>query len=159
MKLLPQKCSLILLYLTWILYIGGIIYFTINNQYLTALAWLIIIPLGLWINIRLFPNISKYLGYGSVEDVPADGKSYGAREVILYTSLGCPFCPIVEKRLRALSEETGFKFTIIDVTFRPKVISSKGIKSVPVVEADGRRIVGNATTSELTALVAGTKKS
>ena len=50
----------------------------------------------------------------------------------------------------------GFKLETVHVTYRPELLG-KGIRAVPVVEVDGRRLVGNATTDQLAALIAGTE--
>jgi hypothetical protein len=34
------------------------------------------------------------------------------------------------------------------VTFRPEIVRSKGLRSVPVLEADGRLLTGNATSAQ-----------
>lgn len=154
-RLLPQQCPMVFLYLTWALYVGGLVYFALRGQYLVTLVWLLLVPLALWVYVRVFPKISHYLGYGSVDDVGADVRGKRSVRVRMYSSLGCPFCPIVEQRLRALQEEMGFEFACIDVTLRPDLVKAKGIKSVPVVEVDDRRLVGNATSRELAELVGG----
>jgi glutaredoxin len=67
----------------------------------------------------------------------------------LYTANVCPFCPIVRQRLAALQHTLDFELSEVDVTFQQALIKQKGIRSVPVIEADGRRWIGNATTAEL----------
>jgi hypothetical protein len=42
-----------------------------------------------------------------------------------------------------------------DVTFRPGLIREKRLRSVPVVEVNGRTRVGNATSAQLAELLAG----
>jgi len=37
----------------------------------------------------------------------------------------------------------------IDVTFRPKIVRAKGLRSVSVLEANGRILVGNATSAQI----------
>ncbi len=71
----------------------------------------------------------------------------------MYSSSGCPFCPIVERRLRDLQQEMRFELQHIDVTVRPGLVKAKKIKSVPVVEVGGRRLVGHATTRDLADLI------
>jgi glutaredoxin len=75
----------------------------------------------------------------------------------LYKAVGCPFCPIVEERLDRLEGEGGFTLRKIDVTLRPGTLAAKGIKAVPVVEAGGQRLTGNATSQQLAALVEGAR--
>jgi glutaredoxin len=47
----------------------------------------------------------------------------------------------------------GFDLQEVDVTFRPQIVSEKGFRSVPVIEAGGRFLVGNATSAELAAFL------
>ena len=99
------------------------------------------------------------MGYGSVGDVPATTPAVlplGARtRVIFYTANLCPSCPIVRRRLVALQQQLGFEIDEVDVTFRPTIIRAKGLKSVPVIEANGQLLVGNATSQQIAAFVAG----
>jgi len=69
--------------------------------------------------------------------------------VTLYTANVCPFCPIVKRRLAELQRQGSFELEEVDVTFRPDVIRAKGLSSVPVLEAGGRRLVGNATSAQI----------
>lgn len=178
-RLMPQECPLAFLYLTWALYLAGLIYLPIRGEWMLAAAWLLIFPLAFWGYIRIFPRISRFLGYGRVDDVTASGDVTTADDsigfddlasaeevtassspphpgtVTLYTSLGCPFCPIIEERLLALQARMGFALTQVDVTMKPALVRAKKIRSVPVVEVGGRRLVGNATTQELARLVRG----
>ena len=73
----------------------------------------------------------------------------GVSKVIVYTANVCPFCPIVKKRLAELQRELDFELEEMDVTFRQDIIKKKGLRSVPVIETDGRYLVGNATTAQL----------
>lgn len=73
----------------------------------------------------------------------------------MYGALGCPFCPLVEERLRGLQAKMGFELRHVDVSLRPDVLRSKGLRSVPVIEVGDRRLVGNATSRELADLVRG----
>jgi glutaredoxin len=154
--LLPQECPLLFLYLTWALYVTGLIYFPMRGEWAPAGAWLVVFPLALWGYVRIFPRISQVLGYGRVDDVAALRTSRSSpKTVTMYSSLGCPFCPIVEERLRALEVELGFELTHVDVTLKPGLARAKKIRSVPVVEVEDRRLVGHATTQELAILIAG----
>ena len=78
-----------------------------------------------------------------------------AIRVTLYTALGCPFCPIIEKRLQALRKSMNFEIEKIDVTLRPNLLASKGIRAVPVIEVGEHRIEGNATSENLANLILG----
>jgi glutaredoxin len=74
--------------------------------------------------------------------------------VNFYSFFSCPFCPIVLARLQALQKQTGFTLTTVDLTLNPRALIAKGIRSVPVVEVGGRRLVGNSTTEQLAGLIA-----
>jgi glutaredoxin len=132
-----------------------LVYLPVRGELLFAAVWLVAFPLALWGYVRVFPRISHFLGYGRVEDVAAANTPQSKQLVTMYSSLGCPFCPLVEKRLRALEKEMGFEFTYVDVTLKPELVRGKNIRSVPVIEVDDRRLVGNATTQELANLIAG----
>jgi len=101
--------------------------------------------------IKLFPRISKWLGYGSVEDVAIEPtpKIKVSSIVTLYTANVCPFCPIVKQRLIELQSNLDFKLNEVDITFKPNLIKEKGFRSVPVIEMDGEYWFGNATSAQL----------
>lgn len=156
---MKQQCYLVAIYLNWFLLLGGITYLLFQHRYEFAVAWLILLPLAIWAYIQIFPSISHVLGYGKVDDIPAGHNSAEPNDsstavtVTLYTALGCPFCPIVEKRLRALRETVNFELEKVDVTLRPDLLTVKGIRAVPVVEVGERRIGGNATSEQLADLI------
>lgn len=158
---MKQQCNMSLIYLNWIVYLGGLVYLAWANKYTAAALWLVLLPLGVWAYLRLFPKFSVHLGYGSVEDKRTEGAAYARvpTKVRFYVALGCPFCPVVERRLRALQQQMGFELGKIDVTYRPELLAKKGVRAVPVVEADDRRLVGHATTDQLAALIAGAGKA
>ncbi len=152
---MKQHCTLLNVWLTWL----GL------PALALAVGWLrgwpggvVVLAVGVaaeLIYLRVFPSLSRYLGYGSVADEPAaagEGTEV-ARQVVFYSANICPFCPIVRRRLKALRDELGFELKEIDLTFRPELARAKGIRSVPVVEAEGRFLHGNATTSQLAALI------
>jgi len=102
--------------------------------------------------------MSGWLGYGSVSDVPAGPLERAGgtpRRVTFYSASLCPFCPLLRGRLLELQRHLEFEIEEIDVTFRPETVRAKGLRSVPVVEAGGRRLVGNATSEHLAALLQG----
>jgi glutaredoxin len=105
--------------------------------------------------IRWFPRISRWIGYGSVNDMPAEQASLNttAVKVTLYTANVCPFCPIVRQRLIELKQQMSFELDEVDVTFQPQIVLQKGLRSVPVIEAGGRFLVGNATSAQLVAFL------
>jgi len=95
------------------------------------------------------------MGYGRLDDQPARNQGHARIKVRLYTALGCPFCPVVKRRLMALRETMEFSLEEIDVTLKPGVLMEKGIRAVPVVEAGGRVLGGNATSHQLAEMISG----
>jgi glutaredoxin len=159
---MKQQCYLAAIYLNWLVLLAGVGYMLFTHHYGFAIVWLMALPLTMWVYLRVFPSISQVMGYGKVDDKPAhDAEGAGPQRtsaavtVTLYTGLGCPFCPIVEKRLQALRESMSFKIKKIDVTLRPDILASRGIRAVPVIELGERRIEGNATSEQLTNLILG----
>lgn len=155
---MEQRCPLVNVWLTWV----GVPLLALVIGWRTHwLAGLLTLAAGVTFQVlyvRSFPRLSRMLGYGSVDDVaPTAAPPVGtARQVILYTASACPFCPIVRQRLLALRQQLGFDLTEMDVTFRPDVVRAKGLTSVPVIEANGQMLVGNATSLQLVALLSGT---
>lgn len=159
MKPMKQQCYLYNVWFTWL----GI----------PAIAVLMGIVAGWWavpfillvgvfaqiIYIRVFPKVSRWIGYGSVQDVPAvpPKQTPAVSKVTLYTANVCPFCPIVRQRLTDLQRDLGFDLSEVDVTFQPGLIREKGIRSVPVLETEGRLWIGNATTAQLISFLTNTK--
>lgn len=153
-SLLKQECPLAFVVLAWSMYIAGAGLLLILRQWLLAAAWIVVAPTTMWAYIRCFPAIAPWMGYGRVDDVPAVA-TLSAATVTLYTALGCPFCPIVQRRLRELQTTMRFDLREVDVTTRPDILTRKGIWSVPVVEVGERRLVGHATTERLAHFIAG----
>jgi glutaredoxin len=152
-----QKCTVLSLYVSGavgvILYAAGAIFFVYRHSWNEFLLWLVLLPCLKWAYLRLFPRISKWTSYGRVDDkLPASVKRAGVA-VTYYSLLGCPFCPIVERRLKTLQKEMDFTLTRVDLTLKPQISASKGIRSVPVVEAGEDRLIGNATTEQLAQLI------
>jgi len=106
--------------------------------------------------LRWFPHISGWMGYGSVADTAADSGSLAnpAPHVTFYTASVCPFCPIMRRRLAELQGHGRFDVQEIDVTFRPELVRAKGLRCVPVLEAHGQFLVGNATSAQITEFLA-----
>lgn len=150
---MKQQCPMLFIYLSWAIYLGGLAFFALRGDYFFTLFWLIWLPIVQWAYIRGFPRISRYLGYGRVDDEQAEKVSPVPVKVILYTALGCPFCPLIEQRLKALQKEMGFTLEKVDVTLRPDLLTRKGIRAVPVVEVGNQRLIGNATTNQLADLI------
>jgi len=150
-----QQCYLAMIYLNWIVLAGGLGFFIFKGFYVLALAWLALLPLAMWAYIRVFPSLSQFMGYGRVDDQPAQRLGRVPTKVTLYTALGCPFCPVVKRRLMALREQMEFSLEEVDVTLDPGLLIAKGIRAVPVVEAGDRRLAGNATSEQLAEMIRG----
>ena len=155
MQLMKQECPLALVYATAALYVVGAVFFLRRGDYLAAALWLVGVPLAQWAYIRAFPAISRFVGYGRVDDRPAETRGPAPVKVTLYTAVACPFCPIVRQRLEALQAEMDFELEEVDVTLNPGRLMAKGVRAVPVVEAGDRLIVGHATSQQLAALIQG----
>lgn len=154
--LLKQECPLAFVVLAWTMYIVGIPALFILGRVGMMLTWIVVAPAAMWAYIHWFPSIARYMGYGRLDDRPAALAIPAPVDVTVYTALGCPFCPIVKRRLAELEPRLGFRLREVDVTARPGILISKGIWSVPVVEVGDRRIVGHSTSEQLANLIAGT---
>ena len=152
---LKQQCYIAMIYLNWLVLAGGLVYFLVKGLDGLAVTWVVVLPLAMWGYIRVFPSISQAMGSGKIEDRPARTNQKATADVTLYTALGCPFCPVVKQRLAALSESMGFRLKEIDVTLKPGMLGAKGIRAVPVVEAGGKQLSGNATSEELAQFILG----
>lgn len=155
---MKQQCYMAMIYCSWAVYLGGLVFLGYRSQWAFAAGWLIAAPLIEWLYIRKFPSLSPLMGYGAIADesAPVSAPPASAAEVTLYTALGCPFCPLVEERLEQLRQQMDFPFERIDVTLRPDLLASKGIRSVPVVEVGGKLLFGLVTTKELAEAIAQT---
>jgi glutaredoxin len=152
---MPQRCHMAIIWGNWLVYVAGFAWLMWSGRYVLAVLWLLLVPLLQWAYVRLFPRISSLLGYGSVQDVPAVASPRTTATVLLYTAAGCPFCPLLEERLRTLQREMGFNLESVDVTFRSGVLTAKGIRTVPVVEVGGRLLTGLATSEQLACFLLG----
>jgi len=152
-----QECTVRSLYFSGAMgvigYVAGVGFFAYRANWVALVLWLILLPSLKWALLRFFPRISTWRGYGSVDDTPPASVKKASVEVTYYSLLGCPFCPIVEQRLKTLQKEMDFRLTKIDLTFRPHLSASKGIQSVPIVEVGQNRLTGNATTEQLARLI------
>lgn len=148
---MEQRCHLAAVWLTWI---GLPLLAVVVGLRVGVLAALAVLGVGVVAQVaylRWFPYISRWMGYGSVADTPAGSASVAAQlpRVTMYTANVCPFCPIMRRRLGELQRHNRFEVEEIDVTFRPDIIRTKGLRSVPVLEANGRLLVGNATSAQI----------
>src|SRR5512147_3040950 len=141
---MEQRCQLAAVWLTWLGLPLLAVVIAIRLGVVAALAALAVAIAGQVLYLSWFPYISRWMGYGSVDDTPADPRQLAAHlpRVTLYTANVCPFCPIVKRRLAELQRHSRFEVVEVDVTFRPEIIRAKGLRSVPVLEADGRLLVG-----------------
>jgi len=154
---MKQQCPLANVWLTWL---GLPLLATVVGIIQAWWAGVVVLGVGVVaqvVYVRTFPRLSLLLGYGSVDDAPAASfpPSVSPSSVIFYTANVCPFCPIVRERLFALQRKFGFDLEEIDVTFQSRLVREKGFRSVPVVEVDGRYWVGNGTSADLAAFLAG----
>jgi len=150
-----QQCYLASLYAQYLVLLAVAVVLFGRGQLGLAL---IIVGLGavsVWGYVRVFPSISRFVGYGSVADRPGHAPTTATTLVTIYTAVGCPFCPIVRHRLDDLQRRMGFELREIDVTLRPGLLIEKGIRAVPVVEVGDERLVGHVTTEQLVALITG----
>ncbi len=152
---MKQHFYVAMIYINWVLLAGFVTFFAIKGAWSLVIAWLVILPIAGWAYVHYFPYISKFVGYGSLDDQRATAVAAAPTEVTLYTAVGCPFCPVVKERLIALRQEMGFSLKEIDVTLRPNVLIAKGIRTLPVVECGTCRLEGNATSERLASLIAG----
>ena len=148
---MEQRCHLGAIWLTWLglPLLAMVVGFRAGLG--VALAVLGVGILAKMLYLRWFPYISRWVGYGSVADVPAAAGLTAAHppHVTLYTANVCPFCPIIKRRLADLQRQNPFEVEEVDVTFRPEIIRAKGLRSVPVLEVNGRQLVGNATSAQI----------
>jgi glutaredoxin len=148
-----QQCTITSIWLTWLLIPVLAIFMGWRAGWPTGVVMAVVGVLFQMWYVRIFPRVSRAIGYGSVEDrAPDAGSSIPADVplVTIYTASACPFCPIVKRRLSDLQQQQHrFDVREIDVTFRPELVRAKGIRSIPVVEVNGRTLVGNATSAQL----------
>lgn len=150
---MKQQCHISFVYGSWLILICGIVFYLIRGDIIQAVLWPLFIALFLWLYVRYFPSLARYMGYGSVADQPARSVLRAKTTVNLYTGLGCPFCPLVKTRLTELQSRMGFDLSERDVTLKPDLLIAKGIRALPVVEVGAARWVGNATSEELATFI------
>jgi hypothetical protein len=150
---MKQQCHISMIYLSWALYLGGLAASAWYSYWALGAVWLVTAPVVQWLYIRKFPSLSAAMGYGRITDKPAGTVAPTPVKVTLYTALGCPFCPLMEQRLKSLQKTMNFSLERIDVTLRPDLLASKGIRSVPVAEVLGRFLFGLVNTKDLAAAI------
>ncbi|MFQ5742416.1 MAG: glutaredoxin family protein [Acidobacteriota bacterium] len=156
---MKQQCYLVAIWLSWLGLSVLFVVVGVLHGWTAAGFVLLVTVLAQLAYIRWFPHLSKWIGYGSVADVSAGvvDAPPALPRVTLYTANLCPFCPLVKQRLTKLQQQLNFELEQVDVTLRPGLILAKGLRSVPVVEAGGRLLAGNATSEELAAFLTGTQ--
>ena len=155
-----QRCQVSTLYRIWLAYAAGLIIIAILRHWIALLVWACATPIGKWLQVRHYRYFSAWFGYGKLEEdrkAPSPVRVPTTTAVTYYRALGCPFCPTVGERLRALQQQMGFDLRVVDVTLQPQFLAKLGIRSVPVVDVDGRRLVGSATSQQLAELIAPTQ--
>ena len=152
---MKQQCHIGFVYGSWLILLCGLVFYLIQGNVLQAVVWVFFIALFLWLYVRYFPSVSRFMGYGSVADQQATNVRPSHVKVTFYTGLGCPFCPLVKRRLHELQSTMGFELREIDITLKPDVLIAKGIRALPVVEVAEARWVGNATSEQLATFIAG----
>jgi glutaredoxin len=150
---MKQQCHIAFVYGSWLILIAGAVFHLTRGHILEAVLWVFFVALFLWLYVRYFPSITRFMGYGSVADTPAKETPPSRAVVNFYTGAGCPFCPIVKKRLKELQSTMGFTLKEIDVTLRPEILIAKGIRALPVIEVGDSRWIGNATSDQLAAFI------
>ena len=151
---MKQQCHISMIYLSWALYLGGVAVAVWFSYWALGAVWLVTAPAIQWLYIRKFPSLSAGMGYGRITDQPASTVAPAPVKVTLYTALGCPFYPLIEQRLESLQKAMNFSLERIDVTLRPDLLASKGIRSIPVVEVQGQFLFGLVSTRDLAAAIA-----
>ncbi len=104
---MKQECPLPLVWLTWLGLPGLALILGLSQGWLAAVFVLLAGVIAQIVYIRWFPRMSRWIGYGSVNDVPAEHPSLSttAPKVTLYTANVCPFCPIVRRRLLEMKQQ------------------------------------------------------
>src|SRR4030066_1045356 len=158
---MKQECKLVMVWLTWLGIPALAIGMGLIQGWWASVFIIIVGVFGQGFYIKFFPRISRWLGYGSVEDVAIlpTQKIKLSSIVTLYTANVCPFCPIVTQRLTELQSNLKFKLNEVDITFKPNLIKEKGFRSVPVIEMDGEYWIGNATSAQLLSFLTKSKLS
>lgn len=152
---MKQQCHVGFVYGSWLILLAGFVVLLVQGNILESILWVLFIVLFVWLYVRHFPAVSSFLGYGSVADRSPGAFPASTAKVTLYTGLGCPFCPLVKRRLHDLQPKMGFALSEVDVTLKPNLLIAKGIRALPVVRIGDARWVGNATTEQLAAFISG----
>ena len=151
---MKQQCHISMIYLSWAVYLGGLGFAAWTGRWALGAVVLVGVPVLQWLYIRRFPSLSSAMGYGRIADEPAGAVAPAPVKVTLYTALGCPFCPLMEERVEGLRKTMGYSLEKIDVTLRPGLLASRGIRSVPAIEVHGLCLTGLVSTKDLAETIA-----
>jgi thiol-disulfide isomerase/thioredoxin len=151
---MKQQCHISMIYLSWAVYLGGLLGLFWYSRWALGVGWLVAAPVVQWLYMRKFPSLSAGMGYGPITDEAVEAAVPAQEKVRLYTAFGCPFCPLIEQRLDALQKTMGFSLEKIDVTLRPDLLTAKRIRSVPAIEVRERFFFGLMSTKDLAAAIA-----
>jgi glutaredoxin len=121
MEPMKQQCYLVIVWSTWLLLPALSIGMGFYAGWWAGIIVLLAGVFGQIYYLKMFPRMSRMLGYGTVEDVAAEAsvQTRVVSRVTLYTASVCPFCPIVKRRLIELRRSLGFELVEIDITFQP----------------------------------------
>jgi glutaredoxin len=150
---MKQQCYMASIYGSWLIIIAIFVFYISRGHYLEAVLLPFFVAYFLWLYVKYFPKLSKVMGYGSVDDLVAENVRRSDISVHFYSGIGCPFCPIVKRRLLELQQRIGFTLVEQDVTLKPDILIAKGIRALPVIEIGNARWVGNATSQQLARLI------
>jgi glutaredoxin len=142
------------IYGSWLIIIAIFVFYISRGHYLEAVLLPFLVAYFLWLYVKYFPKLSKVMGYGSVNDQAVENVQRSDITVHFYSGIGCPFCPIVKRRLSELQQRIGFTLIEKDVTLKPDILITKGIRALPVIEIGSARWVGNATSQQLAQFIA-----
>jgi hypothetical protein len=151
---MKQQCYMASIYGSWLIIIAIFVFYISRGHFLEAVLLPFLVAYFLWLYVKYFPKLSKVMGYGSVNDQVAENVQRSEVTVHFYIGIGCPFCPIVKRRLNELQQRIGFTLIEQDVTLKPDILIAKGIRALPVIEIGNVRLVGNATSQQLSQFIA-----
>ncbi len=156
---MKQQCYIASIYGSWLFIIAIFAFYVSRGNYLEAVLLPLFVAYFLWLYVKYFPKLSKVMGYGSVDDQVAENVQRSIVTVYFYSGIGCPFCPLVKRRLTELQQRIGFTLVEQDVTLKPDTLIAKGIRALPVIEIGNARLVGNATSQQLAQFIAANSKA
>ena len=151
---MKQQCYIASIYGSWLFIIAIFVFYLSGGHYLEAILLPFLVAYFLWLYVRYFPRLSQVMGYGSVDDQAAENVQHSEVKVHFYSGVGCPFCPLVKRRLTELQQRIGFTLVENDVTLKPDILIAKSIRALPVIEIGNARWVGNATSQQLAQFIA-----